>query len=677
MNPRENSVPFPTRMRMLTPCGTAARARRAGALSMTAAAGLILLTTLPARAANDELDTLLDGPAPETIASVVVDGLNAEDAAAARKIAGITSGEGLQPGAVEDALKRLAAARQDWVTGRHRTEPAAGGGIRLILPVCYRHPETRIQLSDSGALTLGLGADTLVHQARPEVYFAERPAGDGSAVERLGYHEATQANRRYDRETGTVDLTHAWGSWQVSYHPAPGRLDIEVAVTNGPTKALLNLNLWLTPDFAFPETPEGYAWSQGWGADIPAGDSAPPVAMADYGRGAVAALLPQRPEGVAAGFRGKSRLYLTFAKIPAGETRRVRLSLRFGPGRTTGKSGYELVRDIGDAFVARHPFTGPKWPDRRPIAAVHPSSAELGAGTRGVTANPRGWFFENQDKGFEVLTDSSRARFRELMLAYARTTVEGCREMNAQGIICWSMEGQEYPHTISYVGAPDRLAELAPEMDAIADEWFKVFTDAGLRIGLCVRPQELLPHPGHDPKAPPNQPPYKYMQREPRKADGSDDADAALATLDRKISYARKRWECTLFYVDSNVNSDYVKDPATGKWKNTRWEVMPYTIFQELSRRHPDCLILPEHETLLYWSCAVPITAGPTPALPRALWPDAFSVNLMQTFNRNRPQDLHSAEQCVLQGDPLIIHAGWKNPDNPVILEIYRRANKK
>jgi hypothetical protein len=38
-----------------------------------------------------------------------------------------------------------------------------------------------------------------------------------------------------------------------------------------------------------------------------------------------------------------------------------------------------------------------------------------------------------------------------------------------QGLTVWSLEGQEYPQDISYIGAPDMLSELAPEMDAIAD----------------------------------------------------------------------------------------------------------------------------------------------------------------------------------------------------------------
>ena len=38
-----------------------------------------------------------------------------------------------------------------------------------------------------------------------------------------------------------------------------------------------------------------------------------------------------------------------------------------------------------------------------------------------------------------------------------------------QGLTVWSLEGQEYPQDISYIGAPDMLSTLAPEMDAIAD----------------------------------------------------------------------------------------------------------------------------------------------------------------------------------------------------------------
>jgi len=50
------------------------------------------------------------------------------------------------------------------------------------------------------------------------------------------------------------------------------------------------------------------------------------------------------------------------------------------------------------------------------------------------------------------------------------------------------VEGQEWTHAISYIGSPDGIADVAPEMDAIADRWFKICADAGLRNGVCIRP---------------------------------------------------------------------------------------------------------------------------------------------------------------------------------------------
>ena len=53
----------------------------------------------------------------------------------------------------------------------------------------------------------------------------------------------------------------------------------------------------------------------------------------------------------------------------------------------------------------------------------------------------------------------------------------------------------------------------APEMDGVADELFKIITDAGMQCGMTVRPQNLTINPNWKPSQRPNQSPFKYMQQ--------------------------------------------------------------------------------------------------------------------------------------------------------------------
>src|SRR5207248_254797 len=79
---------------------------------------------------------------------------------------------------------------------------------------------------------------------------------------------------------------------------------------------------------------------------------------------------------------------------------------------------------------------------------------------------------------------------------------------------------------------------LAPEtefkgdlgMNAI-DEYFEKFRQAGLRVGVCLRPQQITMVGG------------KPVQ-------GAANNQQAAQVLKDKLAYAKKRWGCTLFYID-------------------------------------------------------------------------------------------------------------------------------
>lgn len=124
------------------------------------------------------------------------------------------------------------------------------------------------------------------------------------------------------------------------------------------------------------------------------------------------------------------------------------------------------------------------WPDRRPIMRMF-----LADYTQRGTNNPRG--FLRGSPGFDVW-DS--AAFRTAMLAQFDLYVSSANsyEIRPQGMLIWDMEGQEFAHALTYTGAPNHIAELAPEMDAIADEAVAKITSAGYKVGFTLRPQRLL-----------------------------------------------------------------------------------------------------------------------------------------------------------------------------------------
>ena len=461
--------------------------------------------------------------------------------------------------------------------------------------------------------------------------------------------------RHFHREACTLRQRFTWGEIGCAYAaPTPNRLDVSVTVTNATAGPLTRSSVSLM-EWGLDPLPDGPAFAQQWpiacdpaedGPLIALHSSAVSVAMcvtsADESPPPLLGLLTQ------AGTDAR-RLTLTFAgdaAVPAGKTRACRVSIRVGPPTVAPSA---LAADALTTDRARWPARL-SWADRRPIGVAH-----LSTSAAGFAHNPRGWFLDAQ---LDVTTPAGRAAFAHRVDDYAAACIKIARGMDAQGVIVWDIEGQEFPHAISYVGDPRLLPTLAPEMDAAADGLFARLRAAGLRVGVCVRPTRMTPvAPGDAPDAVP------WAQR---------DVEDAVVEMAAKIRYAKQRWGCTLIYADSTV----LHVPRPDGTVDTI--PMPASMLARLAAMFPDTLIIPEQETPRCWAYTAPYNElrqgiSATPPLVRAMYPRSFSVLQVNDAGdlKKWRRDLVAA---VRAGDVLLFRTWFDDPDNAAIRAIYREA---
>ncbi len=172
--------------------------------------------------------------------------------------------------------------------------------------------------------------------------------------------------------------------------------------------------------------------------------------------------------------------------IAPGSVKTRNFCLRFAPSGTDPYIVPNYISDLFEKYNAFKPMVF-QWDDRRPILG----ETTLANGTI-TNQNPRRY-----TTSYDLRTEAGKAAFRTQLLQRADTTISKMREGNAQGIIIWSIEGIERKESM-YIGDPRRI-EFAPEMEykgtstvATVDAFLKKFTDAGFRIGHCLRPRELV-----------------------------------------------------------------------------------------------------------------------------------------------------------------------------------------
>jgi hypothetical protein len=272
------------------------------------------------------------------------------------------------------------------------------------------------------------------------------------------------------------------------------------------------------------------------------------------------------------------------------------------------------------------------WPDRRPIGALF-----LASNAHVSSVNPRGWF---NAPALDVVGVGGAERFRRMLLEYAGRALGTLRAARAQGMIVWDIEGEEYPQKISYIGDPRLLPALAPEMAPVVDEFFRRFTDAGLRVGVVIRPQQLV----------------LDRQTGPRQEAVWESGD----TLAQKIDYARRRWGATLFYIDSNHGFLLPVELLSLRW---------------LARHRPGVLLIPEHHQPLYFGFSAPYAeirdgGGATPGWIRTFYPHGFQVlNIVDSADRNAGID-----QAFRNGDVLLFPAWAGGREARAVENIVQRS---
>ena len=483
---------------------------------------------------------------------------------------------------------------------------------------------TDVAANGAGAFTIG------------DVHFL---GADGTVTKRY----SGEPRRSWDGAGKTLTLAYNWGRVICRYETLGDRLNLNITVANDGKQTLAGVNL-------FPLAVQFKNFPVGFDADTPHVNfnlDGPTVQSADFGAGRLTIVNRGVTKPLAVGFTtadtaktlryniyvGSAPLWYQPGNWPSftrpiapGARDEYQISLRFSPSKANNE-GADVLRD----FAKAHPATL-NWTDRRPIGALFLASSK----DEQPQNNLRGWFYN--DKTIDLKSVAGRAKFRQRVLDFAHDSVTELRKVGAQGMITWDIEGQQYPHSTSYIGDPRLLPQLAPEMDAIADEYFRVFKEAGLKIGICVRPQQLTFGTDGNP-------------------DQKSVADETAILID-KIAYARKRWGATLFYVDSN-GGPY--DPSDAE------------VFRRVAAAFPDVLLIPEHQNLKYQAYTAPYNDlrfedSITPDQTRLTYPHAFSVINGETAQLTKRRA--ELVRAVRGGDVLVFNAWYDSDEGKLVKSI-------
>ncbi len=488
----------------------------------------------------------------------------------------------------------------------------------------------------------------------------------------------TNNGRQWDASSKTWTYPFSWGSIKVQFQQSGDTLNMNVTETNSATSGMILDGASIFPFVLhFPSLPAGFtnaAYPQ-----LSYNTTGPSALAADYGSGLVAAVVPSATKPVYSGFMpaGQVNAYTplistttpdglaTFQPhvdrpVMPGQTDSFTVSLRFAASGTPLAS---LASDADQSWAKTWP-AALGWTDRRIIGTAYLASSPSGDPSKpgGFPNNPRRYFNDGQASDFDITSSAGLAKFQQRVLSQATAIVANLQHLNAQGVITWDIEGEEYPQETSYVCSPDQIATVAPEMESVIqnagspyhgmkldDAYFKTIHDAGYRVGVCVRPQQFV-----------------------KNSDGSAGQtylpdDQVAAQILRKMKFAHDRWGATLFYLDSTVE--------------TNGATLDASIFQQAAAALPDCLLIPEESTPKFYAYTAPFKTFlfhddlGTNASVYSFYPHAFSVNMINDVDAGKLAAARSQlTNAVRRGDILLVHADYWQANNATVVQIYADA---
>lgn len=561
------------------------------------------------------------------------------------------------------------------------------GAVWLVVRSIHREPELDITYGPQGVQTLrynGIVLEDLEKAPSDLFHIWHMKATDmnGKLLTDGQYGWGENNNgKSWDQNTHTWTYNFNWGSISVQFQQAGSTLNMVVNTVNNPDSGITFDGASIFPfGLNFPQLPNNF--NNPTYAQLAYNTTGPSVTVADFGAGEVAAVAPDAKLPLYSGFWPSGSGYAYFPIISSttpdnlalyqprndrpvlpGQTSTYTVSLRFARSGTPAAS---LGADAYRSWAERYPPVL-NWTDRRSIGSIYLASSPSGDPHRagGFLNNPRRYFNDSGSDDFDVTTGPGLAKFQARILRQANTAVGVLRRLNAQGSITWDIEGEQYPQPTSYACAPDQIAQISPEMEStiadpgspyrgmkLDDAYFKIFRDAQFRVGLCVRPQH-------------------FQQQGEDTAQQNSLPDTAIADeLIRKVRYAHDRWGATLFYVDSTVEPNGA--------------VLDAAIFQKVAAAVPDSLLIPEESTPRYYAYTAPFKSfmslgavGTDPAV-NSYYPHGFSVVQINDADRHKLAEAQPRlTQQVRQGDILMVHGDWWQPNNSVTVQIYRDATSK
>ncbi len=487
-----------------------------------------------------------------------------------------------------------------------------------------------------------------------------------------GWGEAN-SGEIWDPATHTETYVFSWGSIATQFVQSGDKLDLLVSETNNPGSGVIFDGAEIFPlALHFPRDPAGFSGYTQYAITT----TGPGVSAADFGSGVVTSVIPDESVPLYGGWKAAGAntytpimtstapdglaTFLPHIDRPVlpGTSFTYTVSLRFTPEGAAPEAA-----DAYASFAATYP-SQMTWSDKRILGTAYLASSPVGNGDitqpGGFPTNPRRYF---NDAAVDITTPAGLRDFQSRMLNAAAGNVANAQAMNAQGVITWDIEGEQFPQDTSYVCSPDQIATVAPEMEStitdtsspffgmkLDDAYFKTMSNAGLKIGLCLRPQAFtLAANGTSSQV--------FLEGN----------NAIIANLENKARYANARWGATIFYVDSTVDvNGGTLDPA---------------IFQQLISDLPSFLFIPEESTPRYYAYTAPFysfifhTDLGTPASIYNIYPNAFGANLVNDVSADKlatytPQLTNS----VAHGDILMGHADYWQANDPVLVAIYKDA---